>query len=140
MGRVDHHNPVFLGLRGQFDHDRGEHANPAPPLSAIVERLRRAIGRERMLPHQPIALNEGNAAQQAPFIDAWLAMALGKEGFQTRHLRVRQPEKVVHLSVALRSLNHSEGAISMGPDSKNTPQENALELNATQKINLIQSR
>jgi hypothetical protein len=41
------------------------------------------------------------------FIDAGLAVALGKEGLQPRHLRVRQPEKVADRSVSLRSLKHA---------------------------------
>lgn len=32
------------------------------------------------------------------------------------HLRARRPEKVVHWSVALRSLNHAASARPMGPD------------------------
>ena len=52
----------------------------------------------------------------APFVAAlvmldWLAarlaMALGKEWLEPRHLRLRQPEKVVHCSVCLRRPNHA---------------------------------
>ncbi|WP_294982849.1 hypothetical protein, partial [Tabrizicola sp.] len=45
-----------------------------------------------------------------------LAMALGKEGLQPRHLRFGQPEKVAHRSVSSQSLNHAESGRSMGPD------------------------
>jgi hypothetical protein len=50
----------------------------------------------RFIAPQAIAIDEDNTAQHPPVIDAWLAMALGKEWLQTRHLRVRQPEKVAH--------------------------------------------
>ena len=46
-------------------------------------------------------------------------MALGKEGLKARHLFVRQPEKVAHIQVSLRSLNHADGRKSMGPDPRN---------------------
>ena len=45
-------------------------------------------------------------------------MALGEEGLQARHLRIRQPEKVAHHSVSLQSLNHAEDTKSMGPDPR----------------------
>ena len=41
---------------------------------------------------------------------------LGKEGFQTRQMRGRQPDKAAHRSVALRRLNHAAEARSMCPD------------------------
>jgi hypothetical protein len=37
MGRVDHHRLGLLGSGGEFRHDRGEHAHPAPPFPTIVE-------------------------------------------------------------------------------------------------------
>ena len=80
VGRVDHHDPGLLLLSRQLGHDRGEHTHPAPPLPAVVERLRRAIGRGRMLPHQPIALNEDNPAQHPPVIDPLLPRDFGKNG------------------------------------------------------------
>jgi hypothetical protein len=44
-------------------------------------------------PTQAIAINEDNAAQNTPAIDTRLAMAHGKEWFQTGHLRICQLEK-----------------------------------------------
>jgi len=36
---VDHHRLGLLGLCGQLRDDCGEHADPDPPLLAIVKRL-----------------------------------------------------------------------------------------------------
>ena len=46
-------------------------------------------------------INEDGSVQNTLVIDARFAMGLGKEGLKTRHLRIRQPEKIrhVHLSV-----------------------------------------
>lgn len=49
-------------------------------------------------------------------------MALGEEGLEPTHLRIGQPEKVAHRSVSLHSLNHADGAGSMGPDPTSSPQ------------------
>jgi hypothetical protein len=49
----------------------------------------------RIAPAQAIATDEDYAAQNPPIIDARLAMALGKEGLQPRHLRVRQPKRLL---------------------------------------------
>ena len=40
----------------------------------------------RITPPQPVAINKDYAAENAPVINARLAMALGKEGLQTLHL------------------------------------------------------
>ncbi len=96
MGRVDHHRLDVLRLRGDFRHDRGEHAHPAPPLPSVVERLRRAIGRRCVLLHQPIALNVEDPAQNPPVINLGLAERLRKERLQPPNLRLRQPRKIAH--------------------------------------------
>ena len=54
-----------------------------------------------------------HAAQNAPVIDAGLAVALGKEGFEARHPRIRQPEKIAHSTVLLAE-----------PESRQTPEIN----------------
>jgi hypothetical protein len=48
---------------------------------------------------QAIAIDDNNAAQVPTFIDAWLAIALGKEGPQPHH-PLRQPEQVPHHAAA----------------------------------------
>jgi hypothetical protein len=116
MGYVDHHRLRNSRFCRHTFHHPGKDTLVAPPLPSVVERLRRAILPGRITPPQTIAIDEDNPAQHPSVIDAWLAMALGKEGFQTRHLRVRQPEKVAHCSVSLPSLNHADRASSMGPD------------------------
>jgi hypothetical protein len=47
LGRVVHQYLGVSGLSGQFGHDRGKHAYPAPPLTTAIERLRRTIGGRR---------------------------------------------------------------------------------------------
>ncbi|WP_206612809.1 hypothetical protein, partial [Paenirhodobacter populi] len=42
----------------------------------------------------------------------------GKERLEPSHLRVRQPEKIAHPSVSLRSLKHAEAGRSMEPDPR----------------------
>jgi hypothetical protein len=41
-------------------------------------------------------MNEDNTAQHTSIINAWLTVRLGDEGLKTRHLRIRQPEKIRH--------------------------------------------
>ena len=47
-------------------------------------------------PPQPIAIDEDNPTQHAPVIDAWRAMALGKERLKAFDLRLSQPKQVAH--------------------------------------------
>lgn len=98
IGRVDHDRLVFGALGGQAHHDPGEDPVLAPALPAVVERLGGSVVLWRVTPSQPIAIDEDYAAQHASIIDAGPAMALGKEGFEARHLRLRQPEKIAHRS------------------------------------------
>ncbi|WP_432640494.1 hypothetical protein [Albidovulum sp.] len=57
-------------------------------------------------PPQLIAIKK-LTAHDAPIINAVLAMALGKEGLQTCHLLVAQPESVALWSVSMWRLNHA---------------------------------
>ena len=84
----------------------------------VVEGLRRPILLGCIAPAQAIAIDEYYAAQYTPVIDARLALALWKEAFQTRHLRVRRPEKIAHRSVSVRGLTHAASGCSMGPVPK----------------------
>lgn len=96
IGRVDHHRLGDRRLCRQAVHHPGKDALFAPPLPTVVEGLRRAILPGGITPPQAVAIDEDNPAQNAPVVDARLTMALREEGFQTGHLRVRQPEKVAH--------------------------------------------
>ncbi len=87
----------FISVLGsQTSHHPGEDAFVAPPLPTVVERFVLAIGRRGVAPSQPIAINEDNATQHTSIINARLAVGLREEGLKTRHLRIRQPEKIRH--------------------------------------------
>ena len=90
---------IVLGagpFASQAYHDPGEDPVIAPALPAIVEGLRRSILLRRVAPSQAVAIDEDNAAQHPQIIDAWAAMALGKERAKARHLHFGQPEQVAH--------------------------------------------
>lgn len=93
---IDHDGLVISGFRRQPFHDLSKHAHVAPPFPAIVERLGRAIFRWCIAPTQAIAIDEDNATQNTPIIDAWLAMALRKIWPEPCRLLVSQPEKIAH--------------------------------------------
>lgn len=67
-----------------------------PSLPAVIQRLRRAISREGVFLHQPIALNEDYPAQNPPIVNPRLATRLRKERLQAVQLCFRQPEKIAH--------------------------------------------
>ena len=96
VGRVDHRSLFLTVIGGQTDHHRSEDTFVAPPLPTVMERLVWTMGRRSVALSQPIAINEDNAAQHTSIINAWLAVGLGEEGLKTRHLRIRQPEKIRH--------------------------------------------
>ncbi len=96
IGRVDHHCLGNCCFGGQTLHHTGKDALVPAPLQTVVEGLWRAILLGCVAPSQAIAIDEDNTAQHPLVIDPRLAVALGKEGFQTRHLCIRQPEKVAH--------------------------------------------
>ena len=104
MGRVDHQRIRPAALVGQFQQHPGEDALVAPAFPAVVERLRRAIGRGRIAPAQAIAIDEDYPAKHALVVNTRLAVRLREERFQTRHLCVGQPEKIAH--VTARFLQH----------------------------------
>ena len=106
---VDHDGLVLGALGGQADHDPGENAIFAPALPAVVEGLGRAIFLRRIAPPQPIAIDEDYAAEDAPVVNAGLAMALGKERLQTLYLRVAQPEQVAYKSGLLTEPESRQG-------------------------------
>lgn len=89
------YNGVRLGIRGShtFHHPR-EHVGLAPAFPPIVQRLVRAVVLEHVSPPQAVAVDEHDAAQYPPIVDAWLAMALRKERPQPFHLFVRQSKQI----------------------------------------------
>src|SRR3546814_8943110 len=95
-----HHDPLALWrLRcGHSLHHAAEDAFVAPPLPAIIKRLRRAILPRRITPPEPIAVDEDDPAQNPSIVDPLAAMALRKIRLKTRHLLVRQPIQITHHS------------------------------------------
>src|SRR3546814_8644194 len=83
---------------GQALHHADEDALVAPPLPAIIKRLRRAILPRRITPPEPIAVDEDDPAQNPSIVDPLAAMALRKIRLKTRHLLVRQPIQIIHHS------------------------------------------
>src|SRR3546814_3950141 len=96
---VDHDRLALWRLRcGQALHHADEDAFVAPPLPAIIKRLRRAILPRRITPPEPIAVDEDDPAQNPSIVDPLAAMALRKIRLKTRHLLVRQPIQITHHS------------------------------------------
>lgn len=58
-------------LGSQPRHDPREHSHVTPPFPAVVERLVRAILFGCITPAQPITIDEYNATQNTPVVDAW---------------------------------------------------------------------
>ncbi len=118
---VDHYHPGIPRLCCQFGHDSGEYAHTAPSLPAVVEGLRRALGRRGVLPHQPIALNVDYPAQYSPITNPRFATGLWEERLQALNLRFRQPAKVAHDPPQFGKMDHDATARSssfMGPDCR----------------------
>lgn len=92
VGRIHHHRLLNVRLGGKALHHPGESALVIRPLPEMVEGFRRAILPWRIAPPQAITTYEDNATQSATINDARPAMALGKEGLQSRHLLIDQPE------------------------------------------------
>ena len=113
IGCIDHDCLRIGALGGQADHDPGEDPVVTPALPAIMKRLGRSLFPRRIAPPQAIAINEDNAAHHPQIIDAWAAMALGKERAKARHLPFSQPEQVAHQSGLLAA-----------PESRHKPEIN----------------
>ncbi len=97
IGRIVHDGPVLGTFGGQAHHNPGEDTVVAPALPPVVEDLSGAILIQCVILAHPIAIDE-DYAEDATIINARLAMALRKEGFQPLHLRLGQPEKVAYRS------------------------------------------
>ena len=94
-GRIDPDRLVRGVFGSQTDHDPGEDAVVAPALPAG---LGRTVLPGRVAPPQAIAIDEYYADQNAPVVDAGLAMAFGKERPQPLHLRICQPKNITRRS------------------------------------------
>src|SRR3546814_17192274 len=65
LGLVDHDRLALWRLRcGQALHHAAEDAFVAPPLPAIIKRLRRAILPRRITPPEPIAVDEDRSEER----------------------------------------------------------------------------
>src|SRR3546814_11342772 len=96
IGRVDHDRLALWRLRcGQALHHADEDAFVAPPLPAIIKRLRRAILPRRIPQPEPIAVNEDDPSQNPSIADPPAPLALPKIGLQTPHL----PARSAHMRV-----------------------------------------
>ena len=89
---VDHYGLLLAVISRQTNHHFSEDALVAPPLPTVIQRLVWPILPWRVTPPQPIAINEDNPTEDAFVINTRFAVGLGKERFQTRHLRIAQPE------------------------------------------------
>lgn len=96
--RVDHDRLDIPTLGGQFGEDAGKDTQPAPAHPSVVERLGRAIGRRRIPPSQPIAVDEDNPAQNLPVIHARHPVRQRKMWLEPLHLRLGQPEQIIHMA------------------------------------------
>ena len=65
MSSVDHQLLWLAPFRSQLGQNPVEHAEPAPPDEAVVDRLVRAILLRSVTPPQPVAQNKDDASKQA---------------------------------------------------------------------------
>src|SRR3546814_14664976 len=92
IGRVDHDRLALWRLRcGQALHHADEDAFVAPPLPAIIKRLRQAILPRRITPPEPIAVDDDDPAQNPSIVDPLSSMALPTIRLTTPHLLGRYP-------------------------------------------------
>ena len=68
------------------------------PFDAHVERLGRTVLPSRIALAQAIAIEEDYPAQRMSIVDAELPVGLWKEGLETRHPRVHQPEEIAYVT------------------------------------------
>ena len=63
----------------------------------ITAQLVWAIGRQRVTPAKPVAIDEGDPAQHLAIIHPGLAVAIGEARALLRHQPVRQPIKLADI-------------------------------------------
>ena len=79
MGRIDHDRLAIRCLRhSQALQHLEKDALVTPAFPAVRKRLGGAIFLWRILPPETVAVNEDNAAQNAPIISALTTIAIGK--------------------------------------------------------------
>jgi len=100
---VDHHSILFTVFSSEAGHHPSEDTLPAPTPPTAIKCFVRPIGSGCITPAQAIADDEDNPAENAPVINARLAMGLWEKRGKTCHLRIRQPEKVAHLTAPFQS-------------------------------------
>lgn len=86
---VDHDDLRLALLGSQTRHHPGKDALIAPSFPPVVERLVRAVGSRRVVPAQPIVIDEDNPALDMSTI----YVRLRREGLQMHHFRVAQLKK-----------------------------------------------
>ena len=120
IGRIDHHRLWLGALRSKPFHHAREDACLAPAPPAVVQRLVRAIGAGRIAPAQAVTVDEHNAAQHPAIVNAWLAVAFGKnESSRSICSSVSQNRSLI--PVSLRNLNQIATLPSMGSDPNQSP-------------------
>lgn len=88
-----------------------------PGLPTIVESLVQTIHLRCIPQAQPIAIYEDNPVQDTPVVGTRLAVGLRDVCFQTRRLRIAEPEDISPLS--FRAMIHALPLKSMGPEPDN---------------------
>ena len=89
MRAIDRDGPGGGAFGGQGLEDTVENTGLAPVHETVVERLVRTVAGGRVTPHQPIADDMDDAADDFSVIDPWDAAHLvGQQGLQAGKLRV----------------------------------------------------
>jgi len=101
IGRIHHRQLGVPAFTGQFHQDAGKDPQPASAHPAVIKRLGWTMGPRRILPAQPIAMDEDNPAQHRSVVHPRNTVRQRKEGLKSRHLRVSQPEWITHAAPPL---------------------------------------
>ena len=93
-GRVDHDGLDIVALGSQHHEDTRKDPQPAPAHPSVVKSLQRTIGRRRIPPAQPVAIDEDYPAQLPPIInprhpmrqrEVWLGVPSAPQSTRTDH-------------------------------------------------------
>ena len=102
VGGVDH-QPVRLSTLGrQLREDPVEHAHPAPPHEAVVDRLVRTVVPRRIAPAQAVTDHEDDPRDNPPVSDPRDPVRQWKIRPDATHLRLRQPDQITLGSASSR--------------------------------------
>jgi hypothetical protein len=102
VGGVDHQPLRLRALARQLREDAIEHAQPAPPHEAVVDRLVRAVGRRRIPPTQTVPDYEDDSRDHLAVIHTGNPMRQRKIRLDPAHLRLRQPDQITHHDASKR--------------------------------------